>query len=87
MFLLPPLEMDGYLTGTLVTPNLPTSQWITGLWSALPVEADPTLIAQSVNTAISLRKTIEANLAKGWPGFTPGFCREDQIADHHEVHT
>lgn len=28
--LLPPLEMDGYLTGVLVTPHLETAQWVKG---------------------------------------------------------
>ncbi|MFD1960772.1 hypothetical protein ACFSHP_20455 [Novosphingobium panipatense] len=34
--LLPPLEMDGYLTGVLVTPELEIADWIADLWTALP---------------------------------------------------
>jgi len=85
--LLSPLEMDGYITGILVTPHLETSQWLMGLWRDLPVTADNTRIKQGLATALAHRKAIEANFAKGWPGFTPGFCEPGQKADHDKVRT
>jgi uncharacterized protein len=85
--LLPVLEMDGYLTGVLVTPHLETSQWIMGLWRDLPVTADNTRIKQGLATAMAHRKTIEANFAKGWPGFLPGFCKPGEKGNHDKVRT
>lgn len=43
--LLPPLEMDGYLTGVLVTPHLETAQWVMGLWRERSAVRIPTIPA------------------------------------------
>ena len=84
--LLPPLEMDGYLTAVLVTPHLETSQWVMGLWRERPA-VDPARIEQGLVTVLTHRKAIEASFAKGWPGFAPAFCEPGQKADHDKVRT
>ena len=84
--LLSPLEMDGYLTGVLVTPHLDTAQWGMGLWRERPA-ADMARIEQGLATALAHRKTIEISFAKGWPGFTPAFCEPGKKANHDKVRT
>ncbi len=60
--LLPPLEMDGYLTGVLVTPHLETAQWVMGLWRERSA-VDPARIEQGLVTVLAHRKAIEASFA------------------------
>ena len=84
--LLPALEMDGYLTGVLVTPHLETAQWVMGLWRERPA-VDPARIEQGLVTVLAHRKAIEASFAKGWPGFAPAFCEPGQKPDHGKVRT
>lgn len=84
--LLPPLEMDGYLTGVLVTPHLETAQWVMGLWRERSA-VDTARIEQGLVTVLAHRKAIEASFAKGWPGFSPAFCEPDQKPDHGKVRT
>jgi uncharacterized protein len=82
--LLPPLQMDGFLTGTLLTPNL-DMKWVAYLWPKLPNLADDDRLKNALNAALARRKTIEANLQKGWPGYQPGFCEPGKKADHDKV--
>lgn len=84
--LLPPLEMDGYLTGVLVTPHLETAQWVMGLWRERSA-VDTARIEQGLVTVLAHRKAIEASFAKGWPGFSPAFCEPGQKPDHGKVRT
>lgn len=84
--LLPVLEMDGYLTGVLVTPHLETSQWVMGLWRERPA-VDPARIEQGLITALTHRKAIETSFANGWPGFTPAFCEPGHKTEHAKVRT
>lgn len=84
--LLPPLEMDGYLTGILVTPHLQGPEWVVGLWREWPI-VDATRIEQGLLTVLAHRKTVETNFAKGWPGFTPGFVEPGRKADHDKIRT
>ncbi|WP_067733927.1 YecA/YgfB family protein [Novosphingobium naphthalenivorans] len=85
--LLPPLEMDGYLTGTLLIPDLEASEWIAGLWGTVPSLADDSRLLQAFTTALTRRKEIEADLQRGWPGFRTSFCetRPGHKADHGKV--
>jgi uncharacterized protein len=83
--LLPPLEMDGYLTGLLVTPHLDSSDWVMGLWREPPASNDPARIEQALRQALAHRRKIEASFAKGWPGFMPAYCEPGQRADHDMV--
>lgn len=46
--LLPPLEMDGYLTGTLLTPDLETAEWVAGLWVKVPNLTDDSRLKQAL---------------------------------------
>ena len=85
--LLPPLEMDGYLTGILVTPHLETSQWAMGLWCERPAAGDAARIEQGLVTVLAHRKAIKTNFAKGWPGFVPGYCEPGEKAEHDKVRT
>ena len=84
--LLPPLEMDGYLTGVLVTPHLETAQWVMGLWRERSA-VDTARIEQGLVTVLAHRKAIEASFAKGWPSFSPAFCEPGQKPDHGKVRT
>ena len=83
--LLPPLEMDGYLTGLLVTPHLDSSDWVMGLWREPPASNDPARIEQALRQTLAHRRKIEASFAKGWPGFMPGYCESGQRPDHDRV--
>jgi uncharacterized protein len=85
--LLTPLEMDGYLTGTLLTPDLEASQWVLGLWAEAPNLADDSRVTQALTTVLARRKAIEAELQQGWPAFHPSFCAAEpgQKADHGKV--
>ena len=83
--LLPPLEMDGYLTGLLVTPHLDSSDWVMGLWREPPASNDPARIEQALRQTLAHRRKIEASFAKGWPGFMPAYCEPGQRADHDMV--
>ena len=55
--LLPPLEMDGYLTGVLVTPHLETAQWVMGLWQERSA-VDTARIEQGLVTVLAHRKAV-----------------------------
>jgi uncharacterized protein len=83
--LLPPLEMDGYLTGTLLTPDLDAEQWIAGLWKHIPDFDDEARLHAALVGALARRKAIETALQKGWPAFRPGFSEEGKKADHDKV--
>lgn len=85
--LLPPLEMDGYLTGVLLTPELEVSDWIADLWTTMPRVADEGRMSQALSAVLARRKAIEAELQKGWPGFQPSFCTPGRKADHDRVRT
>jgi uncharacterized protein len=65
--LLPPLEMDGYLTGTLVTPELEVTDWVADLWTAIPPVTYQARMKQALAAVLARRKAIEADLQKGWP--------------------
>ena len=79
--LLPPLQMDGFLTGTLLTPNLDV-KWVAYLWPKLPDLADDDRLKNACTAALARRKAIEADLQKGWPGYHPSFCELGRKADH-----
>ena len=85
--LLPPLEMDGYLTGTLLTPDLETSEWVPALWAKTPNLTDDGRLTRALATVLARRKAIEADLQQGWPAFHPSFCVAEpgQRADHGKV--
>lgn len=85
--LLPPLEMDGYLTGILLTPELEVSDWIAGLWTGMPPVADEARMTRALGAVLARRQAIEADLQKGWPGFQPSFCVPGSKADHDRVRT
>ncbi len=82
--LLPPLQMDGFLTGTLLTPNLDV-KWVAYLWPKLPDLADDDRLKNACTAALARRKAIEADLQKGWPGYHPSFCELGSKADHDKV--
>jgi len=83
--LLPPLEMDGYLTGVLVTPELEIADWIADLWTAIPPVTDKARMQQALAAVLARFKAIEADLQKGWPGYQPSFCERGKKADHDRV--
>lgn len=83
--LLPPLEMDGYLTGVLVMPKLNLADWIYGLWTTMPPVTDRARIKQAFAAALARIKMLEAELQKGWPSYQPSFCAKGQKADHDKV--
>jgi uncharacterized protein len=83
--LLPPLEMDGYLTGTLVTPELEVTDWVADLWTAIPPVIDQARMKQSLAAVLTRRKAIEADLQKGWPAYQPSFCERGKKADHDTI--
>lgn len=85
--LLPPLEMDGYLTGTLLTPELEASEWVLDLWAKTPALADDNRLAKACATALARRGAIAAELQKGWPGFHPSYGEPGQKTDHDKVRT
>lgn len=85
--LLPPLEMDGYLTGILLTPGLEVSDWIADLWVSIPPITDEHRMRRALASVLTRRKAIEADLQKGWPGFQPSFCVPGRKADHGRVRT
>ena len=80
--LLPLLEMDGYLTGVLVTPELEVSDWIADLWTAIPPVTDEARMKLAFTAVLSRRNVIEAELQKGWPSYQPSFCERGKKADH-----
>jgi uncharacterized protein len=82
--LLPPLQMDGFLTGTLLTPNLDI-KWVAYMWLKLPNLADDDRLKNALTAALARRKAIEADLQKGWPGYHPGFSEPGRKADHDKV--
>ena len=82
--LLPPLQMDGFLTGTLLTPNLDV-KWVAYLWPKLPDLADDDRVKNACTAALTRRKAIEADLQKGWPGYHPSFSELGRKADHGKV--
>ena len=82
--LLPPLQMDGFLTGTLLTPNLDV-KWVAYLWPKLPDLADDDRLKNACTAALARRKAIEADLQKGWLGYHPSFCELGRKADHDKV--
>jgi len=67
--LLRPLEMDGYLTGILVTPGLDASEWVSGLWTTMPGSAADERTSHALAVGVARRRGIEADLQKGWPSF------------------
>jgi uncharacterized protein len=83
--LLPPLEMDGYLTGILVTPNLETRQWLAGMWRDIPAINDDDRLRHALADVLTCRKAIEDGLQQGWPAFRPAFCEAGKKADHARV--
>ena len=83
--LLPPLEMDGYLTGVLVTPELEVSDWIADLWTAMPPVTDKARVQQAFTAVLTRLKAIEADLQKGWPGYQPSFCERGKKTNHDRV--
>jgi len=85
--LLPPLEMDGYLTGILITPDLDTSDWVTGLWDKRPGPEHEADLMNIMGGVVARRVAIETELEKGWPGFQPSFARPGEKADHEKVRT
>jgi uncharacterized protein len=85
--LLVPLEMDGYLTGILLTPELEVSDWIAGLWTGMPPVADEVRMTRALGAVLARRKAIEADLQKGWPGFQPSFSVPGPKADHDRIRT
>jgi uncharacterized protein len=82
--LLPPLQMDGFLTGTLLTPNLEV-KWVAYLWPKLPDLADDDRLKNAFTAALARRKAIEADLQKGWPGYHPSFSELGRKTDHDKV--
>jgi len=83
--LLPPLEMDGYLTGILATPDLEIEQWVAGLWTALPALDDEDRMHGAIARAVGRIRQIEIELQKGWPAYHPGFVEAGKKADHDKV--
>ncbi len=85
--LLPPLEMDGYLTGILLTPELEAAEWVAGLWVKVPNLTDGSRLKQALAAVLAQRNAIEADLQQGWPAFHPSFCAAEpgQKADHGKV--
>lgn len=83
--LLPPLEMDGYLTGVLVTPELPPRDWIGGVWDRRPDLQDEAGLSRALAAVTSRKSSIEADLQKGWPGFHPSFGIAGQKQDHAKI--
>ena len=83
--LLPLLEMDGYLTGVLVMPDLEVSDWIADLWTAIPPVTDKARMKRAFTAVLSRRNAIEAELQKGWPSYQPSFCERGKKADHDKI--
>jgi len=83
--LLPLLEMDGYLTGVLVTPELEVSDWIADLWPGIPPVTDEARMKLAFAAVLLRRKAIEAELQKGWPTYQPSFCERGKKADHGKI--
>ena len=83
--LLPPLEMDGYLTGVLVTPELEIADLIADLRTALPPVTDQARMEQALAAVLARFKAIEAELQKGWPSYQPSLSERGQKADHGRV--
>ena len=83
--LLPPLELDGYLTGVLVTPDLSPREWIVGIWDKKPDFSDEASMRRALLAATSRMNHIEAELQKGWPGFHPSFGVAGQKQDHAKI--
>lgn len=83
--LLPPLEMDGYLTGVLVTPDLPPRTWVSGIWVGRPNFEDQDGLSRALLAVTSRMNRIEAELQKGWPGFHPSFGIAGEKQDHAKI--
>lgn len=84
--LLPPLEMDGYLTGLLVTPDLSPRQWVGGLWDGgRPNIEDEDGLGRALAAVVSRMSQIDAELQKGWPSFHPSFGVAGKKQDHAKV--
>jgi uncharacterized protein len=79
--------MDGFLTGTLLTPDLETSDWVPDLWANVPNLTDHSRFRQALASVLARRKAIEAELQQPWAAFRPSFCAVDpgQKADHGKV--
>ena len=64
--MLPSIEMDGYLTGVLVTPGLEMADWVGGRWDKRPDLRKDALMDAMMGVVIR-RTAIEVELEKGWP--------------------
>jgi uncharacterized protein len=83
--MLPALEMDGYLTGILVTPELDVKSWVAGLWQRLPDLGDKDRMQRAFAGAVVRLRAIHADLQKGWPAFRPSFSEVGQKPDHDRI--
>jgi uncharacterized protein len=83
--LLPPLEMDGYLTGVLLTPNLEAEQWVPGLWKYPPDLEDRDRLQRALASALMRQKAIQTDLQKAKPDFRPSFSEVGKDADHARI--
>ena len=68
--ILRPLELDGYLTGILLTPNPSPRQWIPGIWETdRPSYDSDDQFVELVMSAIARQKEIAADLTQGAAAF------------------
>jgi uncharacterized protein len=68
--ILRPLELDGYLTGILLTPHISPRQWIPGIWEAdRPSYENDDQFVELVMSAIARQKEIAADLTQGAAAF------------------
>jgi len=68
--ILRPMELDGYLTGVILTPNPSPRRWIPGIWEAdSPSYESEDQFVELVMNAIARQKEIAADLDKGAPAF------------------
>lgn len=82
-----PLELDGYLTGLIVAPDLiPPSLWISDLWGEDEPAFDSTEQMQAVLSAVMAHyNAIIAEIDKGWPAYRPMFMGEEDKPPHDRV--
>jgi uncharacterized protein len=85
--ILRPLELDGYLTGILLTPNPSPRQWIPGIWEAdSPSYESDDQFVELVTSVIARQTEIAADLDKGAPAFRESLVEQGE-RDYDQLRT